>query len=35
MAYSKIREQLSAAVPSDVFLRCDLEEARMKLRGLI
>ncbi len=27
----KIREQLSAAVPSDVFLRRDLEEARTKM----
>jgi len=27
----KIREQLSAAVPSDVYLRRDLEEAQMKL----
>jgi hypothetical protein len=30
----KIREQLSAAAPSDVYLRRDPEEARIKLRSL-
>jgi len=31
----KIREQLSATVPSDVFLRRDLEEARIKLSSAL
>jgi len=30
----KIREQLSTAVPSDVYLRRDLEEAQAKVRSL-
>jgi len=30
----KIREQLSAAAPTDVLLRQDLEEAQMKVRSV-